>query len=57
MAKTNYNLAKRQKEEARKTRQKEKLARKQARAAGEPGAEGDAAAATAEVAPVEKAQP
>ena len=57
MAKTNYNLAKRQKEEARKTRQKEKLARKQARAAGEPGADGDAAAATAEVAPVEKAQP
>ena len=57
MAKTNYNLAKRQKEEARKTRQKEKLAKKQARAAGEPGSDGDAAAATTEVAPVEKAQP
>ena len=57
MAKTNYNLAKRQKEEARKTRQKEKLAEQQARAAGEPGSDGDAAAATAEVAPVEKAQP
>ena len=36
MAKTNYNQAKRQKENARKARQQEKLAKKLARVAGEP---------------------
>lgn len=57
MAKPNYNLAKRQKEAARKTRQQEKLAKKLARAGGEPGADGETAAGTGEAAPVEKAQP
>ena len=37
MAKTNYNQAKRQKENARKARQQEKLAKKLARVSGEPG--------------------
>ena len=36
MAKTNYNQAKRQKENARKARQQEKLAKKLARVTGEP---------------------
>ena len=36
MAKTNYNQAKRQKENARKARQQEKLAKKLARVSGEP---------------------
>jgi hypothetical protein len=36
LAKTNYNQAKRQKENARKARQQEKLAKKLARVAGEP---------------------
>lgn len=36
MAKTNYNQAKRQKENARKARQQEKLAKKLARVAGDP---------------------
>jgi hypothetical protein len=57
VAKTNYNLAKRQKEQARKTRQQEKLAKKLARTGGEPGTDGEAAAGTAEAVPVEKAQP
>ena len=43
MAKTNYNQAKRQKENARKARQQEKLAKKLARVAGEPEAAGEAA--------------
>ena len=38
MAKTNYNQAKRQKENARKARQQEKLAKKLARVSGEPEA-------------------
>lgn len=57
MAKTNYNLAKRQKEAARKTRQQEKLAKKLARTGGEPATDGETAAGTAEAVPVEKAQP
>ena len=57
MAKPNYNLAKRQKEAARKTRQQEKLAKKLARAGSEPGTDGETAAGAAEAAPVEKAQP
>jgi len=36
LAKTNYNQAKRQKENARKARQQEKLAKKLARVSGEP---------------------
>ncbi len=36
MAKTNYNQAKRQKENARKARQQEKLAKKLARVIGDP---------------------
>jgi len=43
LAKTNYNQAKRQKENARKARQQEKLAKKLARVAGEPEAAGEAA--------------
>ncbi|MEO8018923.1 MAG: hypothetical protein ABI769_14000 [Pseudomonadota bacterium] len=38
MAKTNYNQAKRQKENARKARQQEKLAKKLARVSGDPEA-------------------
>ena len=38
MAKTNYNQAKRQKENARKARQQEKLAKKLARVTGDPEA-------------------
>jgi hypothetical protein len=41
LAKTNYNQAKRQKENARKARQQEKLAKKLARVAGEPDAAGE----------------
>jgi len=37
LAKTNYNQAKRQKENARKARQQEKLAKKLARVSGGPG--------------------
>jgi hypothetical protein len=36
LAKTNYNQAKRQKENARKARQQEKLAKKLARVSGDP---------------------
>ena len=36
MAKTNYNQAKRQNENARKARQQEKLAKKLARVSGDP---------------------
>ena len=43
MAKTNYNQAKRQKENARKARQQEKLAKKLARVSGEPEAGADGA--------------
>jgi hypothetical protein len=57
VAKTNYNLAKRQKEAARKTRQQEKLAKKLARVAGEPGAEGEPVATTADPVPVPKEGP
>ncbi len=39
MARTNYHQVKRQKETARKARQQEKLARKQARAGSAPGGE------------------
>jgi hypothetical protein len=38
LAKTNYNQAKRQKENARKARQQEKLAKKLARVTGDPDA-------------------
>jgi hypothetical protein len=38
LAKTNYNQAKRQKENARKARQQEKLAKKLARVTGDPEA-------------------
>jgi hypothetical protein len=53
LAKTNYNQAKRQKENARKARQQEKLAKKLARVSGEPGQESadGAAAAPGAVAP------
>ncbi|HYJ41237.1 MAG TPA: hypothetical protein VEW08_10615 [Steroidobacteraceae bacterium] len=61
MAKTNYNQAKRQKENARKARQQEKLAKKLARVSGEPeagevgsvepGAVGDVAAPAADITP------
>jgi len=44
LAKTNYNQAKRQKENARKARQQEKLAKKLARVAGEPEVAGEPAA-------------
>jgi hypothetical protein len=56
VAKTNYNQAKRQKEVARKARQQEKLAKKLARVAGTPGAEGEPVA-TADAAADTKAQP
>ena len=64
MAKTNYNQAKRQKENARKARQQEKLAKKLARVSGEPepgesaepGTVGEAAPA-ADIVPVPKAAP
>jgi hypothetical protein len=46
LAKPNYNQAKRQKENARKARQQEKLAKKLARVAGDP----EVADATADVA-------
>jgi hypothetical protein len=64
LAKTNYNQAKRQKENARKARQQEKLAKKLARVSGEPEAgeavsvePGEAAAPAADIAPVPKAAP
>ena len=57
MAKTNYNQLKRQKEAARKTRQDARLARRQARKAGEEPPADDAANAadTPAVAPGGKA--
>jgi hypothetical protein len=64
LAKTNYNQAKRQKENARKARQQEKLAKKLARVSGEPEAgdavpvePGEAAAPAADITPVPKAAP
>jgi hypothetical protein len=67
LAKTNYNQAKRQKENARKARQQEKLAKKLARVSGEPeagepgsvepGAVGEVAAPAADITPVPKAAP
>ena len=67
MAKTNYNQAKRQKENARKARQQEKLAKKLARVSGEPeagepgsvepGVAGEAQAPAADITPVPKAAP
>ncbi|HEU4778837.1 MAG TPA: hypothetical protein VFS58_03055 [Steroidobacteraceae bacterium] len=67
MAKTNYNQAKRQKENARKARQQEKLAKKLARVSGEPesgepgsgqtATGGDAAAPAPDVTPEPKAAP
>ncbi|HEY6124400.1 MAG TPA: hypothetical protein VIV63_07095 [Steroidobacteraceae bacterium] len=58
MAKTNYNQAKRQKENARKARQQEKLAKKLARVAGEPETTGtETAEAVPEVATEPKAAP
>lgn len=47
MPKTNYHQIRRQKETARKARQQEKLARRQARAAGVPGTDPDASPAEA----------
>jgi hypothetical protein len=59
LAKTNYNQAKRQKENARKARQQEKLAKKLARVSGEPepGAAGEAVAPAADSLPEPKAAP
>ena len=63
MAKTNYNQAKRQKENARKARQQEKLAKKLARVTGEPEATGSETLGTenpapaADIAPEPKAAP
>jgi hypothetical protein len=62
LAKTNYNQAKRQKENARKARQQEKLAKKLARVSGdpetgEPVVDGDAATAAPEPVPAPKAAP
>jgi hypothetical protein len=63
LAKTNYNQAKRQKENARKARQQEKLAKKLARVTSDPlapeSAESPDAPVTAEpgVAPVIKDSP
>ena len=52
MAKTNYNQAKRQKENARKARQQEKLAKKLARVTGDPDAPDPTDAPASEVPPV-----
>ena len=59
MAKTNYNQAKRQKENARKARQQEKLAKKLARVSGEPeaGAEGAVDGAAETITPVPDTAP
>jgi hypothetical protein len=67
LAKTNYNQAKRQKENARKARQQEKLAKKLARVSGEPeageaesvepGAVGEVASPAADITPAPKAAP
>ena len=57
MAKTNYNQAKRQKENARKARQQEKLAKKLARVSGEPEAIGGEAVTAPEVVPEPKVAP
>jgi hypothetical protein len=61
LAKTNYNQAKRQKENARKARQQEKLAKKLARVSGEPEpgepVSGDAAAPAVDNAAEPKAAP
>jgi len=67
LAKTNYNQAKRQKENARKARQQEKLAKKLARVsgepesgepgAGEPGVVGEATAPAPDAVPAPKAVP
>ena len=51
MAKTNYHQVRRQKETARKARQQEKLARRQARTGGTP--DGDAAAPRPDAAPAD----
>jgi hypothetical protein len=61
LAKTNYNQAKRQKENARKARQQEKLAKKLARVSGEPEpGEGEAvgeATPAVDIVPAPKAAP
>ena len=62
MAKTNYNQAKRQKENARKARQQEKLAKKLARVSGEPETGesvevGDTASQAPDTVPAPKAAP
>jgi hypothetical protein len=57
LAKTNYNQAKRQKENARKARQQEKLAKKLARVAGEPEVAGEAGAPAPDLTPEPKAAP
>jgi hypothetical protein len=57
LAKTNYNQAKRQKENARKARQQEKLAKKLARVSGEPEAIGGEAVTAPEVVPEPKVAP
>lgn len=57
MAKTNYNQAKRQKENARKARQQEKLAKKLARVTGDPQAPEGAASGEILVVPPIKETP
>jgi len=58
LAKTNYNQAKRQKENARKARQQEKLAKKLARVSGEPEPiDGETAVAPADAVPEPKVAP
>jgi len=57
LAKTNYNQAKRQKENARKARQQEKLAKKLARVTGEPSAPGASESGEIVVAPPIKELP
>lgn len=57
MAKTNYNQVRRQKEIARKARQQEKLARKQARVATDADATAGTAAAEVPAVPAIKEMP
>jgi len=57
LAKTNYNQAKRQKENARKARQQEKLAKKLARVVGDPEAPGATASGELLVVPPIKEVP
>jgi hypothetical protein len=57
LAKTNYNQVRRQKEIARKARQQEKLARKQARVATDADATAGTAAAEVPAVPAIKEMP